>query len=168
MDRLIHDVLVYSQVARTELQLRPVNLQTLVDGIVESYPQFQRSAADIVIARDLPSVIGNEAALTQCVSNLLGNAVKFVPPGVRPHIEITAERVGARVHLCVKDNGIGIPPEMHEKIFGIFERLSRSYEGTGIGLAVVRKAAERMGGRVSVQSAPGAGSTFCLELPAAP
>jgi PAS domain S-box-containing protein len=167
MDRLIHDVLVYSQVARTELQLSPVDLQALVDGIVESYPQFQPSAVDIAIARDLPRVLGNEAALTQCVSNLLGNAVKFVAKGTRPKIEVSAERHGARVHLCVKDNGIGIDPAAQHKIFGMFERLGRDYEGTGIGLAVVRKAAERMGGSISVKSELGAGSTFCLELSAA-
>ncbi len=165
MDRLIHDVLIYSKVARTELNLTPVDLQTLVDGIVESYPQFQPRIAEITIPRDLPVVLGNEAALTQCVSNLLGNAVKFVAAGTRPRISVHGETVGDRARLCITDNGIGIPAEMQDKIFGIFERLSRDYEGTGIGLAVVRKAAERMGGRIMVQSEVGRGSTFCLELP---
>lgn len=168
MDRLIHDVLVYSRVARTELPLGPVALQPLVDGIVESYPQFQPSVADVRVARDLPAVLGNEAALTQCISNLIGNAVKFVAPGVRPRVDVSAVKADGRVRLKVRDNGIGIPDDMHDKIFGIFERLSREYEGTGIGLAVVRKAAERMGGRVTVESQEGRGSEFCLELPAAP
>ncbi|HZZ56714.1 MAG TPA: ATP-binding protein [Opitutaceae bacterium] len=168
MDRLIQDVLVYSRVAGSDLALGPVPLQPLVDGIVESYPQFRSDAVDVLVARDLPVVRGNDAALTQCVSNLLGNALKFVAPGVRPRVEVSAESSGGWVRLRFKDNGIGIAPEMHGKIFGIFERLSRSYEGTGIGLAVVRKAAERMGGRVTLESAPGQGSTFCLELPAFP
>jgi PAS domain S-box-containing protein len=168
MDRLIHDVLVYSQVSRTELQLAPIDLQSVVTGIIESYPQFQPATADIIVAPDLPRVLGNEAAITQCVSNLLGNAVKFVAPGTRPRVEVTGERKGDRVLLCVQDNGIGIDPAAHDKIFGIFERLGRQYEGTGIGLAVVRKAAERMGGSISVTSTPGRGSTFCLDLPAAP
>lgn len=167
MDRLIHDVLVYSRVAQTELPLGPVDLQALLDGIVESYPQFQPAVADVRVARGLPKVRGNEAALTQCLSNLVGNAVKFVRPGQRPQVEITAQRENGWVKLFIQDNGIGIAPEMHGRIFGIFERLSRSYEGTGIGLAVVRKAAERMGGRVTLKSELGRGSTFCLELPEA-
>lgn len=168
MDRLIHDVLLYSQVARTELRLEPVDLHALVRGIVESYPQFQAPAVEIVIGPTLPPVLGNEAAITQCISNLLGNAVKFVARGTRPRVEITGERRDGRVLLCVKDNGIGIDPAAHDRIFGIFERLGRDYEGTGIGLAVVRKAAERMGGSISVRSTPGQGSTFCLNLAAAP
>jgi signal transduction histidine kinase len=167
MDRLIHDVLIYSRVARTELPLGPVPLQPLVDGIVEGYPQFKASRVDVRVARDLPSVRGNEAALTQCVANLIGNAVKFVAEGTRPRVDITATTADGRVRLFVRDNGIGIEPEMQHKIFGIFERVSHDYDGTGIGLAVVRKAAERMGGQVTVQSEFGNGSTFCLELPEA-
>jgi PAS domain S-box-containing protein len=164
MDRLIQDVLVYSRVSRTELTLVPVDLQTLVDGIVESYPQFQTDHADIVIHGRLPCVLGNEAALMQCVANLVGNAIKFVAPGVRPRVEIMAEIAGLRVRLCVQDNGIGIAAEARTKIFGIFQRFNTAYEGTGIGLAVVRRAAERMGGEVSFTSEPGAGSRFCLDL----
>ena len=164
MDRLIQDVLVYSRVSRTELTLVSVDLHELVSGIVESYPQFQAHHADIIVAEKLPCVLGNEAALMQCVANLIGNAVKFVAPGVRPRVEITATISGTRVLLNVQDNGIGIAPGARAKIFGIFQRFNTDYEGTGIGLAVVRRAAERMGGGVSFTSQPGAGSTFCLDL----
>jgi len=109
-------------------------------------------------------VRGNVAALTQCLSNLVGNAVKFVPPGVVPHVKISAVTRDKRVRLSIQDNGIGIDPKMHGKIFAIFNRLSRDYEGTGIGLAVVRRAAERMGGAILVESELGKGSTFHLEL----
>lgn len=167
MDLLIHDVLVYSRVARTEIALEPTDLERVIDGVVESNPQLQAGAADVTLSRPLPTVLANEAALTQCVANLLGNAVKFVAPGTRPRVEIAAVEKDGRVRLSVRDHGIGIPPEFHQKIFGIFERLSRDYEGTGIGLAVVRKAAERMGGSVSLESEVGVGSTFTLELAAA-
>ncbi len=167
MDRLTQDVLVYSRASRMELPLVPVDLQALVEGILESYPQFHRARADIEVRGRLPLVLGNEAALVQCISNLLGNAVKFVAPGVRPRVEVEAELAGGRARLHVQDNGIGVAEEARGKIFGIFERFHTDYEGTGIGLAVVRRAAERMGGGVSFTSAPGAGSRFTLEIPLA-
>ncbi len=164
MDRLIQDVLVYSRVARTDITLENVDLAALLNGILEGYPQFQSPKAEITVAFPLPPVRGNVAALTQCLSNLIGNAVKFVPPGVVPHVKISAVTRDNRVRLSIQDNGIGIDPKMHEKIFGVFNRLSRDYEGTGIGLAVVRRAAERMGGAILVESELGKGSTFHLEL----
>lgn len=164
MDRLIQDVLTYSRATRHEIDLGPVDVGALLDGIVESYPQFQPPQARIEIRRPLAPVIGNSAALTQCLANLVGNAIKFVAPGVTPHVEIWTERHADRVRLLVRDNGIGIEPEAHEKIFHIFYQLDRSYQGTGIGLAVVRKAAERMGGTVGLMSIPGHGSTFHLDL----
>jgi len=168
MDRLIQDVLTYSRVTRTEVDVMPIDVETLLDGILESYPQFQPPRARIEIQRPLARVIGNEASLTQCFSNLIGNAIKFVAPGVTPHVEIWSELDGGRVHLHVRDNGIGIEPEAHDKIFQIFYQLDRSYAGTGIGLAVVRKAAERMGGGIGLTSNPGCGSTFHLDLALAP
>ena len=167
MDRLIQDVLTFSRVARTELRFEPVNLEHVVRGILECYPQLQPPQAKVTIDGVLPQVHGNAAALTQCLSNLLGNAVKFVPGGTVPEIRIWAEPMAKRVRLNVKDNGIGIPEEHLDRIFGIFQRLHKHYDGTGIGLAIVKKAAERMGGKVGVISKPGEGSTFWLELPAA-
>ena len=164
MDRLTQDVLVYSRVSRTELPMVPVDLGALVAGIVESYPQFHQTHADVVLRGPFPRVLGNEAALMQCVSNLMSNAVKFVAPGTRPRVEVSAETREGRARLVVVDNGIGIAPEARGKIFGIFERFHRGYEGTGIGLAVVRRAMERMGGSVDFSSEPGKGSRFHLEL----
>lgn len=166
MDRLIQDVLNYSRVARTELPLEPVHTETFLRDILQTYPMFQPPAADIQLEGSLPVVLGNQAVLTQCISNLLGNAVKFVPPGVTPRIRVRAEEIDdpQMVRLCFKDNGVGIDHEQHEKIFGIFQRASKSYEGTGIGLAIVRKGVERMGGKVGLESQPGKGSTFWLEL----
>lgn len=159
---------VAAAVSRTELPMVPVELETLVEGIVESYPQFHPEHADVVVLGPLPRVLGNEAALMQCVSNLLGDAVKFVAPGVRPRAEIVAESVGGCARLFVSDNGIGIGPGARDKIFGIFERFHSGYEGTGIGRTVVRRAMERMGGAASFDSEPGRGSRFCLEPALAP
>lgn len=164
MDALIRDVLSYAGTARSELPMQPIELTPLIRGIVESYPTLQSNKARIRVDPNLPRVLGNQAALTQCFSNLLGNAVKFVPPGKAPTVQVSATRGSGRVRVRVKDNGIGVPPECQEKIFGMFTRLSKQYEGTGIGLAIVRKAAERMGGQVGLESQPGQGSCFWLEL----
>ena len=111
---------------------------------------------------------GNVAALTQSISNLLNNAVKFVEPGRQPEVRVRSERHGERVRLWIEDNGIGIAPANFEQIFGIFNKLHpvERYEGTGIGLSIVRKAMRRMGGEVGVESQLGKGSRFWLELPA--
>jgi signal transduction histidine kinase len=131
---------------------------------VESFPQFQPPHSEIIIEPNLPPVMGNETGLTQCFSNFLNNAVKFVPAGRTPQIKVCAERRGDQVRLWVRDNGIGIDARYHEKIWTLFHRLSKSYEGTGIGLALVHKVVERMNGKVGVESAPGEGSRFWIEL----
>ncbi len=164
MDLLIRDGLHYACVMRAELPLKPVDVATLVCGIIQTYPTFEFPNAQIEIVRPIPLVNGNEATLTQCLSNLLGNAVKFVSPGVRPRVRVWGEAHGDRVRLFFQDNGIGIAADHQSKLFKIFERLNSTYEGTGIGLAIVKKAAERMGGTVGVESTPGVGSKFWLEL----
>ncbi|HWH71853.1 MAG TPA: ATP-binding protein, partial [Candidatus Sulfotelmatobacter sp.] len=120
----------------------------------------------------------------QIFSNLLSNAVKFVAPGVHPRVRVRAEMEresekganedlgrenGRKVRICVEDNGIGIPKEQQEKIFGMFQRMHRAeeYPGTGIGLALVEKSLERTGGEITVESEPGKGSRFSILLPLA-
>ena len=164
MDLLIQDVLTLSRISRAEMSLKPVDTERLVSGILDSYPGFQPPQAEIQVEGPLPPVLANEAALTQCISNYLTNATKFVKPGVGPRVVISANEANGNVQINFRDNGIGVPAEAREKIFGMFERLSREYEGTGIGLAIVKKAAERMGGTVGVSSELGKGSTFWLKL----
>lgn len=164
MDQLIRDVLSYGVLVRSELPLHPVNISELLHGIIKTYPDFQPPKAEISVSTDLPSVRGNEAALTQCFSNLLQNAVRFAGPDRVPQVRIWSERIDERVRISVEDNGVGIPQSMQERIFGLFQRGSNSGQGTGVGLAIVRKAAERMGGRVGVISEPGHGSRFWVEL----
>jgi signal transduction histidine kinase len=164
MDQLISDALSYSKAVRLELAMSPTDPVALLRGMIESYPAFQPPKARIELPASMPQVVANEAALTQCFSNLLDNAVKFVPAGRTPHVKVQAEERDGMVRLCFQDNGIGIPSDMQHRLFVMFQRLSKEYEGTGIGLALVRKVAERMGGRVGVESEPGSGSRFWLEL----
>lgn len=169
MDRLIREVLDFARVSRTDIELVPVPVEHLVDEIVKERPELQSPRVQITTAKPLFPVIGHEASLTQCLTNLLDNAAKFVEPGKQPIIRVFTEEVDGKVRICVRDNGIGIDAEAQQRLFGIFQRLHtvRSYQGTGVGLAIVRNAAERMNGRVGVESSPGLGSTFWIELPKA-
>jgi PAS domain S-box-containing protein len=167
MDKLITDALDYSKVITHGFQLTPVDAAALLREIVESYPQFHPPLARVEVENHFPAVLGNEAGLTQCFSNLLGNAVKFVQPGKVPHVRVWAEPRGDFVRLWFEDNGIGIPEEYQARIWVMFQRLEKAYEGTGIGLALVRKTAERMGGKAGVESDPGKGSRFWIELKSA-
>jgi|GEM_PF-1429215 len=167
MDGLIQDVLSYSRLSRTDIPLKPVQLRPLILSIVETYPQFHEHLGCIEVSETLPAVVANEAALTQVISNLLGNAIKFSRDGVALEIRIWAERDGERAKLFVSDNGIGIAPAQFERIFGVFQQIGAIRGGTGIGLAIVKKAVERMNGRVGVLSQPGQGSTFWFTLPLA-
>ncbi|MES2640991.1 MAG: PAS domain-containing sensor histidine kinase [Myxococcota bacterium] len=168
MDSLIKDVLTYSRVTRTELSLEPVSLDSLLRDIIDTYPSLQEPAARVEIIGVIPDVLAIPAVLTQCVSNLLGNAVKFVGADVSPFVQVWAEDRGAHVRISFKDNGFGIESDALERIFGIFQRVSTSHEGTGIGLAIVKKGVERLGGAVGVVSSPGSGSTFWLDLRKSP
>lgn len=111
--------------------------------------------------------MGDPVILTQALTNLLSNAVKFVPPGLPPRVHVRAETVECRVRLWVQDNGVGIAPGHRDRLFRLFERIDPSFPGTGVGLAIVKKAAEKIGGAVGFESEPGRGSRFWMELPAA-
>jgi len=164
LDLLICDSLNYTKVMRQNLPMHPVALSPLVHGLIDTYPNLLPYKENIRIEDPLPVVMGNEAGLTQCFSNLLGNAVKFVPPGKRPQIRLHAEPHDDMVRVDVEDNGIGIPPESRHHLFQMFSRLNTRYEGTGVGLAIVRKVVERMGGTVGVEPRNGEGSRFWIEL----
>lgn len=169
MDQLTQDVLAYTRLARGEMVLVPLDLETIVEETIEQYPELAPVRAAFVVRRPLAAVIGHGPSLVQVLSNLLGNAVKFARPGVPLRIDISTRVRGGRVLLAIKDNGVGIEPEHHAKIFRIFERAAgHEIPGTGIGLAIVKKAVARMNGSVSVSSRLGEGATFQVELPRAP
>ncbi len=166
LDQLIQDVLSYTKVLRATIPLLPVDVDRLARDMIATYPDWQPPRADVFIDGTLPVVSGNEAFLTQCFSNLVGNAVKFQPAGGHPRVRIWSEPREDEVRVWVEDNGIGIAPENHLRIFGLFEQvnMSSAYEGTGVGLTIMRKAVERMNGRYGFESALGQGSRFWFQL----
>lgn len=163
MDRLIEAVLAYSRVSRSEIHLAPVNLDRLIELVLPEHIEPE----EVRIAHPLGSVTANETFLAQAVSNLIDNAAKFVRPGIRPEINIWTEQDGGKVRLIVRDRGIGLPSGTGDKIFRSFDRAHEGYPGLGIGLPIVKRAIERMGGRVGVESELGHGSSFWIELPEA-
>jgi signal transduction histidine kinase len=170
MDRLMGDLLTYSRLSREMIPLEPVETLALVcETLLLLADTLKDRKAHIDVEQGGAMVLANRALLSQMILNLLSNAIKFVAPGVTPSVRVTAERTGGGVRLSVSDNGIGIAPEHLDRIFGVFQRLHRQdeYPGSGLGLALVRRAAQRMGGRVGVVSTPGKGSTFWIELPEA-
>jgi signal transduction histidine kinase len=170
MDVLIMDLLNYSRLTLQEIKIEPVSLsEVFVQTKANMAADLEERKAILEIAEPLPRVLGHGPTLIQAISNLIGNALKFTAPGVAPRIAVRAERRNGNTRLWIEDNGIGIAPEHQERIFGIFQRLHRveHYAGTGIGLAIVRRAMERMGGRAGVESEPGKGSRFWIELESA-
>jgi signal transduction histidine kinase len=168
MDRLIQDLLHYSRLSRSQITLEPTDLKETLTSILDAMdPEIRGRNARVVVEEPLPGIRADRILLQQALTNLLSNAIKFVPPGVAPEIRIRAETADGTVRLSVIDNGIGIAPEHQIRIFRIFERLhaATDYPGVGIGLALVRKSVDRMGGKVGVESSPGRGSRFWIELP---
>jgi signal transduction histidine kinase/DNA-binding response OmpR family regulator len=167
LDALTHDLLTYSRVGRAAMALEPVNLAEVIEEVLTQLEaEIRGKAAHVTVDRPLLQVLGHPAALVQVVSNLLTNGLKFVAPGIRPQMRIWTTERGEWVRLWIQDNGIGVAAEDRQRIFGVFERLHGvdAYPGTGIGLAIVRKSMERMGGHVGVESALEQGSTFWVEL----
>ncbi|MDX2230552.1 MAG: PAS domain S-box protein [Leptolyngbyaceae cyanobacterium bins.349] len=168
MDALIENLLQYSRLSRASIQLQPIALRLVIDEVMQLLDaRIEETHAEITVREPLLSVIGHRSTLIQVVMNLISNAMKFVALAMQPEIEIWTEDVEGWTRLSIQDNGIGIAVEQQERIFNIFERLHGldAYPGTGIGLAIVRKGVERMGGRVGVESQVGQGSRFWLELP---
>ena len=162
MDEQIRALLVYGRLNSADMPLVETNLTTMLEQLRES-DEFR--TAQIEVQQPLPKILANPIALRQVLDNLVANATKFVAPGVTPKIEISAEETTDWVRVSIQDNGIGIDPKYHQRIFRVFERVTAgNYPGTGIGLAIVQKGVERMGGKVGVESAPGKGSRFWVDL----
>jgi signal transduction histidine kinase len=167
MDRLTRDVLVYSKLPRNAVDLHPVELDQLVSDIVRQNLPAHSESTTITVETPLLPVIGNESFLAQAISNLVDNAVKFAAKDRPLQIRIRTERHQDQVRFWVEDNGIGILPEHQPRVWGMFERVhpQHLYEGTGIGLAIVRKTIERMNGTMGVESDGFSGSKFWIQLP---
>jgi PAS domain S-box-containing protein len=175
MDGLIGDLLEYSRLSRAEVTVRPVDPAGAVVGALADVGEaIERTGAAVEVVTPMPEVLASPPVLRQVLANLIGNAVKFVPNGEAPRVKIWAEwpspaRSG-QVRFWVEDNGIGVEPEHRDRVFRVFERLHSDsvYPGTGIGLAIVRRGAERMGGSAGLEDRPdgGRGSRFWVDLPA--
>src|SRR4051794_10222382 len=170
MRHLIDDLLLYSRVANEAPRREQVDLRALVDRVLAVLgPAIAQEGAQVVV-KDLPTLEAEPTQLAQLLQNLIGNAVKFHPPGRAPTVTVSARRTIGACVVTVADDGIGIPEPDQERIFAMFTRLHgrEEYAGTGIGLAICRRIAERHGGRIYVESEVGKGSAFHTLLPDAP
>jgi PAS domain S-box-containing protein len=172
LDALISDLLAYGRLHHAELLVVPTAVKAVVARSVEALStEIAQSAAVIEVVPSNARVLAHPMLLDQALQNLIANALKFVPPGARPRVEIKARAVdGHTVRIAVSDNGIGVNPDAREKIFGIFQRgySQDEYPGTGIGLAMVKRIVELLNGRIGVDDLPPHGSSFWIELPKAP
>jgi signal transduction histidine kinase len=168
MGELIDDLLQYSRIQQRPIERRPVALKPVLDPMLEDLAG-EIAARRLTVTLDLAvgEILCERQGLQEALANLLSNAVKFSPPHGGTII-VRAYREGEQAVVTVADRGVGFDMQYHDRIFGIFERLHRQedYPGTGVGLAIVRKVAERHGGRAWAESTPGQGSTFFLALPA--
>jgi PAS domain S-box-containing protein len=166
MQRLIQDLLAYSRVGSKAGNLRDISSEDALRQALQNLRGVIQESGALVTHDPLPSVMADEIQLIQLFQNLVGNAIKYQNPGI-PQVQIAATRNGRKKWtFSVKDNGLGIEPQYFERIFGMFQRLHKREEfaGTGIGLAICKKIVERHGGRISVESKLGLGSTFKFAL----
>lgn len=167
LEKMVEDILAVSRLSRDSLPLSAVDLNQLVASILGDSPTFKPRQAEIAVTTPLPVVLGHEPSLRQVLINLFANAVKFVPSDRAPRVTVRAEIEGRHARLWIEDNGIGVKPEDRERIFRAFERseAAHSFTGSGVGLAIVKRTVERLGGTVGVRSRVGAGSQFWIRLP---
>jgi len=167
MKQLIEDLLAYSRVGTRDKNFKPVDAESSLKRALTNLRAAIQDSGATVTQDKLPTIPCDEVQLAQLFQNLIGNALKFRKPDVAPAVHVGAAEQGAEWEFMVRDNGIGIEPQYFERIFMVFQRLhdKGEYPGTGIGLAIVKKVVERHGGRIWVQSQPGAGTTFHFTMP---
>jgi two-component system, sensor histidine kinase and response regulator len=168
MEGLIRDLLNYARTGQREMLVKPVCLEAFVQEIENTFQaRIKEGGVQFEIVQPLAPLVGDPTLIKQILTNLIDNALTYRRPDGHPRVSVASTAVGDRTVLSVSDNGIGIAPEYHDKIFQVFQRLhaESEYAGTGIGLAIVAKAARAMSGTVRVSSRPGEGSTFQVSLP---
>ena len=168
MNQLIDDLLAYSRLERREFKTDRIELAPIVSALIDEKKRDATSRPiDFVVNVNGGTVLAEASGLGQSLRNYLDNAIKFTSRTTHPRIEVGAKESERSCLVWVQDNGIGFDMKYHDRIFDIFQRLNvtEEYPGTGIGLAIVRKAMERMGGRAWAESMPGKGATFYLEIP---
>ena len=170
MSLMINDLLQYSRVKTKGKELSPVDGADALDMALSNLKSAIEDSSAAINVSPLPTVMADRLQLVSLFQNLVGNAIKYGKPGVPPVVGISARQDGRQYVFSISDNGIGIPPEFHERIFSVFQRLhgTESYEGTGIGLAICEKIVTRHGGRIWLESEEGKGATFNFTLKALP
>ena len=169
MNILVQDLLDYGRVSRIDMPIESIRLADAVANAIDQLKDDRRGSLTVSVPSDL-FVEGHPRVLPQVILNFLTNAFKFHFPHATPDVRVAAERRDGHVRLNVYDNGIGIEAKHQERIWQVFERLHEreTYPGSGIGLAIVKRAVTRMNGRYGVESVPGDGSTFWIELAESP
>jgi len=166
MHNLLAALREYMQVSDSgSEELIPVNAETSLRQALSNLQSTIEESGAIIESDPMPEILGVPVLLVQVFQNLIGNAIRYTKPGEAPRIQVWCDREASDYVFSVKDNGIGIAPEYHDRVFGVFKRLQNDGAGTGIGLAVCKAAVERWGGRIWVESAEGAGATFRFTAP---
>ena len=165
MSNLIEDLLRFARLAKNEIIKTPVNLNEIIYNVMQDIKvDIINNNVKVKVSKKLPIINGDKLLLRQIFLNLLINAITYTRKGIQPMVEISSIEEDKNIIFVVKDNGIGIPVKYHEKIFNIFQRLHAQdeYPGTGIGLAIVKKAVTALGGDISLTSEIGQGTTFFI------
>jgi light-regulated signal transduction histidine kinase (bacteriophytochrome) len=165
MQTLIGDLLAYSRVGSKGISKTHIDGREIVNKAMRQLSVAIAESGAVIKVDSLPAMWADPVQITQLFQNLIGNAIKFRGK-IQPDIHVSAEQVNGETIFSVRDNGIGIAPEYHKKIFGIFQRLlsRRDYPGTGIGLAICKKIVKRHGGRIWVESRASEGANFRFTL----
>jgi light-regulated signal transduction histidine kinase (bacteriophytochrome) len=166
LSQLINDLLSFSRVSTRGKPPEPVDCSAVLGQVRANLAALFEETHALMTNDELPTVMADAGQLTQVFQNLVGNAIKF-RGAEPPRVHVSAMQEGDEWIFTVRDNGIGIDPQYHERIFVLFQRLNprHEYPGTGIGLAIAKRIVERHGGRIWVESEPGKGSTFYFSIP---
>lgn len=166
MQSLLDELLALSRIGRLFNPPQEIAVSDLArEAVAQVAGRIAEREVQVIVEPDLPRVHGDYPRLLEVYQNLIDNAVKFMGTQPEPKVEIGTRAEGGETLFFVRDNGVGIDPRYHQKIFGLFERLSADTEGTGIGLALVKRIIEVHGGHIRIESEPGKGSTFLFTLP---
>lgn len=166
--QLINSLLKVSRIGTKQIKIEQLDVNNIVSEIIETLQYKSKELNAQITAENLPQCKADYYLMNQIFSNLIGNAVKYLKPDKPGSIKIAGKKTNAKASYCIEDNGIGIEPNQTEKIFNIFHRVRNQYsvDGEGVGLAIVKRALDRLNGQISVQSEPDKGTKFCFSLPA--